>query len=90
MIMAIDGILKSETLPAGLPVEQAIKLDLIEGIPVFRASRKIQNRIESLLQKKKETSLVTEEYEELDRYEELDDYLSFVNRTIRNIYISSN
>jgi hypothetical protein len=29
--------------------------------------------------------LTSEENEELDRYEEVDDYLSFVNRAIRNL-----
>ncbi len=88
--MSVEWLLKPETLPAGLPVERAIKLDLIEGIPVFRTSRTIQTRIESLLQKQKESFLDNDEFQELDRYEELNDYLNFVNRTIRNIYLSSN
>ena len=73
------------SLPATLPLEGAVRIELEEGVPVFRASSSIQARIEELLLKQQETRLTTEEEEELDRYEEVDDYLSFVNRLIRNV-----
>jgi hypothetical protein len=67
-----------------LPLEGVISLDLCEGIPHFRASQSIHDRIQSLLEIQKECPLSLEEEQELDRYEEIDDYLSFVNRTVRN------
>ncbi len=58
--------------------------ELEEGIPIFRATYTVQQRIESLLDKQEDTSLTKSEIQELDLYEEVVDYLSFVNRTIRN------
>lgn len=72
------------SLPATLPLEGAVRIELEEGIPVFRASGSIQARVEELLLKQHRAPLSAEE-EELDRYEEVDDYLSFVNRLIRNV-----
>ena len=80
--------LKLEHLPATLPPEEAIKIELVEGVPVFRASQKVQQRIENLLIKQQENSLSLEEEQELDDHEKLDDYLNLVNRTIRNFYVS--
>ncbi|MBE9137656.1 hypothetical protein IQ254_10585 [Nodosilinea sp. LEGE 07088] len=76
-----------QTLPASLPVEGAVNIVVEEGIPIFRASQIVQQRIEALLDKQVDNSLSSEEVAELDRYEEIDDYLSFVNRTIRNLYL---
>jgi len=73
------------SLPAALPLEGAVRIELEEGTPVFRASSVIQARIEDLLLKQRRGRLGREEKEELDRYEEVDDYLSFVNRLMRNI-----
>ncbi len=73
-----------EHLPKSLPLEGAVRIELIEGIPIFRASGQVTTRIETLLIKQKESSLTSEEENELDKYEELDDYLSLVNRMIRN------
>jgi hypothetical protein len=72
-------------LPSSLPLEGAFRLELEEGIPIFRASLLVQDRIEQLLFKQKDSSLSDNEERELDSYEEIDDYLSFVNRTIRNL-----
>jgi hypothetical protein len=80
--------LKLEHLPATLPQEEAIKIELVEGVPIFRASQKVQQRIENLLIKQQQNSLSLEEEQELDDHENLDDYLSLVNRTIRNFYIN--
>jgi hypothetical protein len=38
-----------------------------------------------LLQREKEGLLTAEEKSELDSYEEIDDYLSFINRVARNL-----
>lgn len=77
---------KLETLPENFSLEGIISISLIEGITIFRASENIQSRIETLLEKQKQAVLTIEEEKELDAYEELDDYLSLVNRTIRNLY----
>jgi hypothetical protein len=72
-------------LPATLPLEGAVRIELEEGLPVFRASNFIQARIEGLLLKERRLGLTVEEKEELERYEEIDDFLSFINRAVRNL-----
>ena len=59
----------------------------MEGIPIFRASTAIKNRIQKLLDKQQTLPLNPDEEQELNLYEEIDDYLSFVNRTFRNIFL---
>lgn len=56
---------------------------------IFRASTAIQERIENLLDKNKSDSLTADEAEELQAFEEIDDYLSHVNRLIRNFFPTS-
>lgn len=73
------------SLPATLPLEGAVRIELEEGVPVFRASNTIRARIEDLILKQRTSGLSEGEKDELDRYEEVDDYLSFVNRLMRNI-----
>lgn len=72
------------SLPQTLPQENVVKLDLEQGIIIFRASAKVQERIEELLEKEKIETLTPVETEELNAYEEIDDFLSHVNRLIRN------
>ena len=81
---------KLQNLPNNFPIEGAIRIELLEGIPIFRASSTVQERIETLLEKQESLPLNSEEEQELDLYEEIDDYLSFLNRTIRNLYLSHN
>jgi hypothetical protein len=78
-----------QSLPASLQVEGAVSIALEEGIPIFRAAQGVQIRIETLLQKQADAELTPDEVAELDRYEAIDDYLNFVNRTIRNLYLTS-
>jgi len=73
------------SLPAMLPLEGAVRIELEEGVPVLRASTVIQQRIEDLVAKQRLGELNKAEIEELDRYEEVDDYLSVVNRVMRNV-----
>ena len=82
--------LKLHHLPENLPNEGAIRIELEEGVPIFRASSLVQSKIEALLTKQKEIELNLEEERELDYYEELDDYLSLVNRMVRNLYLNQN
>ncbi|MBD1844936.1 hypothetical protein H6F89_16335 [Cyanobacteria bacterium FACHB-63] len=76
-----------QNLPVTFPIEGAVKIELAEGVPIFKASSLVQSRIETLLDKQQIESLTLEENQELDHYEAIDDYLSFVNRTIRNLYL---
>lgn len=75
-------------LPASLPLDSAVRLELQNGLPVLRASAAVQQRIAALLRKQQETELSLAETDELDRYEEIDDYLSFLNRVVRNLFQS--
>ena len=42
---------KLEKLCDTLPIEGAVRIELVEGIPIFRASTAVKNRIEELLEK---------------------------------------
>ncbi len=72
------------SLPENLPRENAVKLEIEQGVIIFRASSTVQKRVEELLEKEKSAALSSEELSELNSYEEIDDYLSHVNRLIRN------
>lgn len=74
-----------DSLPGTFPLEGAVRIEMEEGVPLFRASSTVQNRIETLLIKHKDSGLSAEEETELDRYEEIDDYLSFLNRVVRDL-----
>ncbi|NEQ86132.1 MAG: hypothetical protein F6K26_40445 [Moorea sp. SIO2I5] len=87
--MTVNLPIKLENLSRSLPLDGAVRIDLVEGVPIFRASSFVIERIERLLSKQKEAALTEEEEKELDGYEELDDYLSLVNRMIRNSSIIS-
>lgn len=75
------------TLPQNLPLDGAIAITLQDGVMIFRASQNIQQRIENLLDKREKTSLTEIEEQELDDFAAIDDYLSFVNRMIRNNFL---
>lgn len=78
---------KLEQLRETLPIEGAVCIELVEGIPIFRASTTVKYRIQELLEKQQDLPLNPEEEQELNLYEEIDDYLSFVNRTVRNLFL---
>lgn len=80
---------KLTALPKSLPIEDAVRIELQEGVPVFKASSALQKRIEGLLAKQRKNKLSKKEDHELCVYEELDDYLSFANRIIRNMLIGA-
>ncbi len=80
---------KLRSLPATLPPERAVRLELVEGIPILRASAQVQARVEALLDKQLASGLSQAEAEELDLYAELDDYLSLLNRSVRNLLTSA-
>ena len=60
---------KLQNLPKTLPIEGAIRIELVEGIPIFRASSTVQNRLEDLLEKQQTSFLNSDEEQELDFYE---------------------
>jgi len=72
-------------LPISMPREGAINIEFEQGIPILRIAQAAQDRIESLLDKQRESSLTAVEEIELQKYEEVDDYLSYLNRLIRNL-----
>ncbi|AFZ24264.1 hypothetical protein Cylst_2020 [Cylindrospermum stagnale PCC 7417] len=78
--MTIPLLPTLHNLPATLPLEGAISIELQEGIPIFKASSSVQTRIEDLLAKQQISPLNPDEEKQLDSYEEIDDYLSLINR----------
>lgn len=88
--MATNLPIKLSHLPNSLPLDGAVSIELVEGVPCFRASGLVQKRIEALLTKQKQSALTLQEEKELDEYEELDDYLSLVNRIVRNLSLTQN
>ena len=84
--MTTQQLPKLSHLSPDLPLEGAVSIELQEGVPIFRASMAVQTRIEELLSLQLESILTPEQEQELDSYEEIDDYLSLVNRTLRNLY----
>jgi hypothetical protein len=87
IVMTISLLPKLRSFPHSLPLEGAVRIELVEGVPIFRASSIVQSQIEALLAKQQDDTLTPEEEEELDCYAEIDDYLSLVNRTVRNMSI---
>ena len=81
--MTTSTILPITALPQNLPLDGAIALQ--DNIMIFRASSNIQQRIKSLLDKRQETPLTATE--ELDDYEAINDYLSFVNHLSSNNFL---
>lgn len=76
-----------QNLPPHVAMDGAVRIELEAGVPIFRVTDRIQSRIEDLLSRQQEVSLSEAEEQELDSYEEIDDYLSFVNRTMRNLFV---
>jgi hypothetical protein len=76
--------LNLNALLEALPIDDAVRIELCEGVPVFRAPPHVQERIEDLLEKQRAGAVTAEEARELSRHEELDDFLSLVNRLVRN------
>jgi hypothetical protein len=84
--MVLPVLPKLKSLPEGFSTEGALRIELEEGVLIFRASSVVQSRIQDLLSKQQDMVLNSYEEQELDCYKEIDDYLSVVNRTVRNFY----
>jgi hypothetical protein len=74
-----------DVLAQAFPMDDAVRIELREGVPTFRATPKIQERVEELLEKQPAAALTADEERELAQYEELDGLLSLVNRLVRNL-----
>ena len=72
-------------LPISLSRPGAIEIELEEGVLIFRVSPTVQERINDLVDRQRAASLNDFEETELNQYEEIDDYLSFLNRLTRNL-----
>lgn len=83
-ISALNG------LPVSLQHDGAINIELEEGALIFRVSNEVQNRIEDLLHKQKSAELTDDEEKEMQQYEDIDDYLSLLNRLSRNMVLKQN
>ena len=86
--MTISPLPNLRSLLQNLPLERAVRMELVEGVPIFRATSIVQTRIEALIVDRQDRVLSPAEEDELDCYEEVDDYLSFVNRMVRNTLLS--
>lgn len=80
---------KLKRLPETLLRDGSVQLELEQGVVIFRASAAVQTRIAELLEKQQAGALTETEECELTDYEEVDDYLSHVNRLIRNLSSAS-
>lgn len=85
MITPVENVSRLNGLPSCLSPDNAIEIEVEEGTLIFRISKNAQEKIENLLNKNRENNLSDFEKSELDRYEEIDDYLSFLNRLTRNL-----
>jgi hypothetical protein len=85
MISSVETVPRLNGLPNGLPPNDAVEIEVEEGVLIFRVSKNAQERIKNLLDKNKQNNLTDSEKTELDRFEEIDDYLSFLNRLTRNL-----
>ncbi|MFN0123212.1 MAG: hypothetical protein ACKV2V_22140 [Blastocatellia bacterium] len=74
-----------QRLPETLLRDGSVRLELEQGVVIFRATAVMCARIAELLEKQQTSPLSSAEESELHDYEELDDYLSHVNRLIRNL-----
>lgn len=80
-----ENVPKLRGLPSSLVRENAVEIEIESGVLIFRASKNTQQRIEGLLHENRISTLSESEKNELDLYEEIDDYLSFLNRLTRNL-----
>ena len=71
-------------LPASLPLDGALRLELQDGVPVLRASATVHTGLPPYSGSTR-TAPFPRRKQRAGRYEELDEYLSFLNRMVRNM-----
>ena len=59
---------KLHSLPTTLPLEGAVRIELEEGVPIFRASETVQTRIDTLLEKQFRSSQYSRPYMMMGMY----------------------
>jgi hypothetical protein len=74
-----------DELPPALRREGSISLEVEQGVVVLRASKAVQRRLESLVRRSQTGKLTQGEKTELEQFEQMDDYLSLLNRLSRNL-----
>jgi hypothetical protein len=77
---------KLDSLPNNFQ-DGSITMRLEEGVPMFSASRIVRERIQELLDKEQNNLITKQELGELEQYEDIDDYLSHLNRVVRNMFV---
>ena len=55
--MTISPLPNLRSLPQNLPLEGAVRMELVEGVPIFRATSIVQTRIEALIAKQQDRAL---------------------------------
>ena len=87
--MATEFLLPTfRAFPNALPLDNVVRIELQGELPIFKAMPWVQQRVTELIQQNSVAALSSEETRELDGYEEMDDFLSLVNRLIRNAAIT--
>jgi hypothetical protein len=89
MAIELPPIPNLKRLPDSMPAEGAVNIVMEEGVPIFRASTAVLSRIEILLSRQRSKGLTIEEEAELEGYAAVDDYLSFVNRALRDMILTN-
>lgn len=89
MDAALSHLPKLSELPTTLPQDRSINLVLEGSVPSFRAAPAVVDRVAQLLEREQGGKLSRAEADELGRYEESDDYLSHLNRVVRNLQSTS-
>jgi hypothetical protein len=72
-------------LPARLRREGAINLEVKQGVIILRALQSCPRSHRSVVAKRQTAKLTRSERKELQQYEQIDDYLSLLNRLSRNL-----
>lgn len=89
MTTQFPTISRLQRLPESMPPEGSVNIVLEDGVPIFRASTTVLERINALLASARDKGLTAAEDAELESYAAIDDYLSFVNRAIRDVILAS-
>lgn len=80
--LAAMRALHLDALMQALPLDQPVRIELRDGIPILRAPPHVQERVEALLAQRQDAPLTPEEERELLRLEELDELFSLINRLL--------
>ncbi len=68
-------------LPASLPLDGAVRLELQDGVPVLRASTAVRRRMTTLLRKQKHGTLPPSKMTELHDYPDHQDFRAAITKS---------